>query len=55
MTETRRKVAWATGRHINCLSCSDKQVSEPEPVYVGDPRLWDGMRCAWCRKKFRTN
>lgn len=50
MKEKRNKVAWATGRNINCLSCSDAQVIAPEPVYEDDERLHEGLRCAWCKK-----
>lgn len=44
----KKKVAWATGRAVNCLSCSDAQVITSEPVYEDDERLYEGRRCDWC-------
>ena len=49
----KKQVAWATGRHINCMSCSSEHVTLVEKIYEGDDRIYEGQRCAWCRKKMK--
>ena len=54
MTTATELVAWRDGRYIYCLTHSDSQVFDSQPVYKGDDALWDGKRCDWCKAKLET-
>ncbi len=41
--------AWRNGRYYYCLSHSTKQVMEYEIIYKGNPALWGGRKCDWCK------
>jgi hypothetical protein len=51
--DERQPKAWRNGRYIYCLSHSDFQVYDSQTIYKGDPLMWRGRRCDWCKKEIK--
>jgi hypothetical protein len=46
-----KTIGWRDGKYIYCDSHDSSQVSNPKPAKLSDPDIYEGIKCAWCRKK----
>jgi hypothetical protein len=45
----KKPKAWREGRYYYCLTHDTHQVTDYQTIYEGDPNLWEGRKCDWCK------